>query len=653
MRTLFCLALFIFLQCNPALCDITVEQAKEKALAFIGEKVELVQGDKRKNCLLFFNEKRGVFISVDMVTGGICSMSWHKRLSYSRNVSMTLEQATKKANELLKLANPPLDNLVMTYATFIDHGDGGQEFSFIWRRQVGGVLYPSSVTMQLSSATGQVGRYELYENKLTLPSLQPQISRERAIEIITPHIKMKPGWEVESAQLSVMPGPPQRLLWNIKVKGLQVSKSPYTGSVGYESIGEYAIDANSGQFLWDLVNRIKPEKKIQLEAPHPSPQKIFAQDSWATWPGNQEKFAFMTFRWLDFGSAEANANERAKAKQKKETLYSTLLVLKTAQGLEALLALPVRASYPVMQRDGKRIAFEMGMSVYVFDLETAIVGQCNDYREQIRTMPDWHPTEKWLAMSGNHSSHNGIYDSDIFVAVIADQLGKTAVSKQWCAAHLPGDDTLPVFSPDGKWIVFAHQNLQTKAKPQSSWSLFKTPSHQKGKPEKIIDLDEEPERLSWPPDGRKILVAYKSVPPFFPRPLDEIPPNRLDLVDVLTKTKTPLQLPLLRDPDLPQGQPLFVKYAGLRPDGKTISFSAVRWSGLLQDAGALCVYSMNLDGSGLQRLTPPEEMFLPSFQYPQRNIKALNAWGKLDPKQAEKKPSKKSSELLQPTRRNH
>jgi len=84
----------------------------------------------------------------------------------------------------------------------------------------------------------------------------------------------------------------------------------------------------------------------------------------------------------------------------------------------------------------------------------------------------------------------------------------------------------------------------------------------------LINDIQRPTRLSPFPDGQRLLICH-----------DE----GLDVVNVKTGETSPLDWPKLHDPDLPQGQPLIITDAVLRPDGEEVVFSGLRWSGDVDD----------------------------------------------------------------------
>ena len=134
----------------------------------------------------------------------------------------------------------------------------------------------------------------------------------------------------------------------------------------------------------------------------------------------------------------------------------------------------------------------------------------------------------------------------------------------------------------------------------------------------------EPERLSPFPDGKRVLISYIG---------NEYEMKNLpEIINIETKMRLPLKLPTLLDPDLPKGKPLVPREITVSPDGQQIAFSALRWSGDPKDDGAILIYACNLDGTDLKRITPPTNVALEPYKYPQEGVTGLNVWEKMLPK---------------------
>ncbi len=642
---LLCLIIWLPLTAHAEISEAT---AKEKAVTFIGKQVALrlsgwrrvgdLEG-KEKKCFHFTNSDEGIDIDVDSTSGLVCRLTCFKGTTVPQKVELTLEQATAVAQDFLEnRAKPTTTYLTLRPVTFDDRSNLGlgKIYNFHWVKQIDDVIYPSAVFLSLSASTGEVVDYQWVEHTVNLKSLKPKMSREQAIETVKPMVNLLPGWTVEKIEIMVIPSSPQQLHWHIQARGTVIlHDSPEEGKVIAESIADVFID-ELGKEMSSTVNQVQPLKTTQLRPPIPTPYGLPTQDYWPSWNLDHKALAVMTFRWVDLGSAAANEQVRREAKEKKQIPYLTVLCLWREGDLRAAMTFQGLMQFPSLYADGNRIAFAYGGEIFVLDLQKGVMGICNDRMRAMRTMPSWHPTESLLAMSGTHSPSDGVgsEDDDIFVAKISKYLGPASMERQWCAAHLPGPDILPVFSPDGKWIVFAHKDKWTEKVPQPNWSLFRVSSDPSSKnvPDKIVELVGEPERLSWMPESKQVLVAYKKPPVASPLAEEKQPKVPFEMIGVDEKTRKTLTFPELHDPDLPNGRPLIMKVATLSPEGQTITFSALRWSGSAQDSGSVCIYTVKLDGSDLKRITSPEDISIPSFVFPQKDINALNAWEKLEPK---------------------
>jgi hypothetical protein len=111
----------------------------------------------------------------------------------------------------------------------------------------------------------------------------------------------------------------------------------------------------------------------------------------------------------------------------------------------------------------------------------------------------------------------------------------------------------------------------------------------------------------------------------------------LDVVNIETKEVVPLSLPDLYDPDAPDRIPLEVRDPAVSPDGEHLAFSGVRRfkkttprAGEIIDAtdsgssdGPSYIYVCNLDGSGLRRVGPLQEVPVLAYVFPETKRSAL------------------------------
>ena len=188
-------------------------------------------------------------------------------------------------------------------------------------------------------------------------------------------------------------------------------------------------------------------------------------------------------------------------------------------------------------------------------------------------------------------------DTDLFVG----DLDADALQRQRRIERLVGAAGAPEFASDGRWVYFGRVSTRDagamiyRVRPDRWYDDGNPP------PEKLADVPGVVGRLSAFPDNRRLLVWHS---------------KGLDVLDVETRKLTPLGLPELHDPDLPEGKPLVVQEPAVSPDGQQIAFSAVRWSGKPEDPCGQYIYVCNLDGSGLKRITPLEDVVVPPYIFP-------------------------------------
>jgi hypothetical protein len=253
--------------------------------------------------------------------------------------------------------------------------------------------------------------------------------------------------------------------------------------------------------------------------------------------------------------------------------------------------------FPAWSPAGDRIAFGAGDMVYDVHLET---GELRKHTQPEREgkIPSWNGAGTLLAMYGERS-HG---DTDIFVADVARSLRDSR--GQWRVAQQEGFDFLPTFHPREPWLVYVHESVTEDE--ESRCDLYRVeagkPYWENEPPRKIVEDLPEPGRLSWFPDGQRLLVWHE---------------KGLEIVDVAAPKRTPLALPPLHDPDFPEGPSLELHDVVIDPTGTKLTFSGLRWSGRSPDDAGWYLYVCALDGSGLQRITPVEDEVVPLYQFPQ------------------------------------
>lgn len=623
-----------------------------------------VEHDPKALCYSFkFEEgeklKERITVDISVKTGKIINYSWTRyamTIGQKPNI-FSGEMCEKKALEWMQKVGEPLPNNSCLYQS---ESPREHIWSSAWRRCLivddTSVFLPPYIDAEVNQQTGILTTYHVLDWDVTLPNFQHKISKDIAIKLARRATQEYRGetalggiaGSMQRAVLTTLGTPAyqghpaqERLLWEIKfIKGSVKG----TGLVG-EALKDFpadwkvGLDADTGEILNCEFNveRRNLEFPSNLPTPH-----IFVRSYSPTWMSDSSlvflnQYDSRTANTVNDSNANETslplANEDSYAKKTEVALYASPV------HRFSLLKLPIHdVSSFAYAPDTRRIAWAMHASIYILDLKTGSIGRCNDPLRVHRSMPNWNLSGNLLAMSGTHSPADlvGTDDTDIFVAEISKDLSAASMNSNRCIVHLSGRNVLPVFIPNGKSIVFAHEDLTSKSTEEPTtqtgrnWTLclvkpnksYKTKDYEP--PQEIIDGLSMPERLSFFPDGKRVLISYSDN--------EYAMKNPPEIVDVEAKTRKPLNLPILHDPDLAKSQPLIVREPAIDPSGAKIAFRALRWSGNPKDDGAICIYTCNLDGSDLKRITPPTAQPLEPYKYPQPGITALNAWEKLEPK---------------------
>jgi len=68
---------------------------------------------------------------------------------------------------------------------------------------------------------------------------------------------------------------------------------------------------------------------------------------------------------------------------------------------------------------------------------------------------------------------------------------------------------------------------------------------------------------------------------------------------------------------LPQGEALKIYDVVVNPNEEKIAFSGMRWSGKEEEEAGYYIYTCNLDGSALERVTPLKDIEVGFYQFPE------------------------------------
>jgi hypothetical protein len=289
------------------------------------------------------------------------------------------------------------------------------------------------------------------------------------------------------------------------------------------------------------------------------------------------------------------------------------VMLSSRDGATRFLTLHTRRGAAFLDVQGSRAAmgFDDG-TVGVLDL---LVGHLAS-----RTFGHWAVNGIALAPDGTRLAFSTELrggDEDIFtVGVLANCQG---IAEDVQRVRWDGLDEFPTWGPDGNRMAFSHWLPNSGGLVRGAvWRFDATPtSPQHIRPEVVLSGLGMIRRMSFFPDGRLLVWHDKG----------------LDVVDAEAKTRTPLGLPELRDPELPADRPaLKLRDPAVSPDGKKLAFSGYRDSGDPQNGTGWYIYTCNLDGSDVKRVTPLADDRVEPYVFPQTGKTAFDVAREMEEK---------------------
>lgn len=411
------------------------------------------------------------------------------------------------------------------------------------------------------------------------------------------------------------------------------------------------------QPLLVIFGNLLPDKKdafvvtknppLNLPATRPTTQiRIISRDYAPTWGETDSDIYFFTTRKISGEPIER------KPESLEEVINATLLpryklAVATNDKASGLFHLTDLSHIPNFSRKSHRLAFVSDNSIYILDTKTLSLGRLNDGYRVFRGMPAWSNSGNEIASSGIHSlsdrtDKNYPYDDDIFVTKVTENLTIASGYSSWCPVRMSGKDILPIFSVDDQWIYFAHQKpiplkKDDVAKDVSptwpNWSIYRVKASKhftENEPAEIILNDIPlPDRLSWFPDGNRLLVSFAQGGAFTESQIDLL--RSPIVINTANKTTEKLKLQEMFDPTMPNGKALVPRSIALNVLGDRIVFYAYRWN-KDQSGGVSCIYVSNLDGSQLQLVTDPDAP-ITFYKFADPTLNISNAWQNLLPKQ--------------------
>ncbi len=275
-----------------------------------------------------------------------------------------------------------------------------------------------------------------------------------------------------------------------------------------------------------------------------------------------------------------------------------------------------------------RILLEVGEGdTYIFDQVTGQGGRCNNSERLTLTNPNWNVGgEKFTVVAHDEVGHQG---TSICEAVPSKTLGVVSLAERKILLRVPFNLEKVVSascSPDGTNLVCLSQRTQKDEQQRTSssfsWSLFgvrladsasKNSAEGQLKPILLARLPNWPERISWFPNSKNLIVSYRDAPP--------------QLVNTSNRKMTLLKLPVLRDPSLVGSSTLQPRSVSVDPTGQWIAFSSqLTFPSKPSIPPRYCIYKCRLNGSSLSRETPFDKDGAKIRIYPSSKSDARSIW---------------------------
>lgn len=223
--------------------------------------------------------------------------------------------------------------------------------------------------------------------------------------------------------------------------------------------------------------------------------------------------------------------------------------------------------------------------------------------ERFGATPTLSPDGKWAIVSAE--APTGSTDGDLF----ADNLQRASQLALRGRLVLPnGDDYLPLYSPDGKWLYFITSKRSNGTEVSSLRRIPASLAHTKQllrlKPEQVETLVAAmPGGVGSPsifPNGQKLLLTTR---------------DGLTVVDIATRKATLLKLPILKDIEVGGATISNLQDGWAGPGNDEVTFS-----GQTTDATKKVrrrIYSCRFNGTNLRAWTPKENTPVPGYVFPQ------------------------------------
>ena len=538
-----------------------------------------------------FTSQQGILLAVDAKTGVI--RRFYDPLGFKNSEKRVVRSAdvSQKSERLRRAVFPLETSVVFAPARLLDHGDYGVVYRFDGTKIVNHIQYPAAMKLDYSAQTGRLVQILWIEYD---PGVDPQLelNEEQVRKIIAPAIKLSQPSSFSFHPLMDASG---NISWSVIVRSNKSSSSQV-----------FEVSDKNGRILSSSL--IKP---VDREAT--SGLRLLFQDYDLQW----------------YGSGLIFTSSRMGDRETSRYVRNGIFTVNKKDGLVCLSSdtnplIAMSAS----SRHG-RILMEVGEgNAYIFDPSTGKGGRCNNSERLTLTSPNWNVGDEKLTVIAHDEVGHG--ETSICEAVPSKTLGMVSLAARKTIFRVPTNLEKVVSascSPDNTSMVFlsegSQKDEQSSTSSPFSWRIFALKlanstskdddAQVKFRPILLARLQNWPERLSWLPNCKNLIVSYRDAPP--------------QLVDITSGKVMLLKLPILQDRSLPGSSPLQPRSVSADPTGQWLSFSSqIIFPGKPSIPPRYCIYKCRFNGTALSRETPFDKDGAKICIYPASKSDAQSIW---------------------------